>query len=110
MDSACRRCIRKAEKSGVTIEEAHDLAFADEYYEQLVRRFCQAETGPDLQRGSRANVDQAPRCPPSRILLLRAETPTGSALPAEFSRVSIRSPSSGAMPAFGRARTCVPTN
>src|SRR5512133_3259565 len=26
MDSACRRCVRKAEKSGVTIEEAHDLA------------------------------------------------------------------------------------
>jgi len=25
----------QAEKSGVTIEEAHDLAFADEYYEQL---------------------------------------------------------------------------
>jgi hypothetical protein len=27
MDSACRRCIRKAEKSGVTVEEAHDLGF-----------------------------------------------------------------------------------
>src|SRR5581483_5107243 len=35
MDSACRRCIRKAEKTGVVIEEAHDLAFADEYYDQL---------------------------------------------------------------------------
>ena len=35
MDSACRRCVRKAEKSGVNIEEAHDPAFADEYYEQL---------------------------------------------------------------------------
>src|SRR5215469_14444515 len=35
MDSACRRCVRKAEKSGVVIEEAHDLPFADEYYEQL---------------------------------------------------------------------------
>ena len=35
MESACRRCIRKAEKSGLRIEEAHDLAFADEYYEQL---------------------------------------------------------------------------
>jgi len=30
MESACRRCIRKAEKSGLKIEEAHDLAFADE--------------------------------------------------------------------------------
>ena len=35
MDSACRRCIRKAEKSGVTVEEAHDLAFADDNDEQL---------------------------------------------------------------------------
>jgi Acetyltransferase (GNAT) domain len=35
MDSACRRCIRKAEKCGVVVEEAHDLEFADEYYEQL---------------------------------------------------------------------------
>jgi len=35
MGSACRRCIRKAEKSGVAIEEASDLAFAGEYYEQL---------------------------------------------------------------------------
>jgi hypothetical protein len=35
MDSACRRCVRKAEKSGVVIEEASDTAFADEYYEQL---------------------------------------------------------------------------
>jgi hypothetical protein len=35
MDSACRRCIRKAEKSGVVVEEARDDEFADEYYEQL---------------------------------------------------------------------------
>src|ERR1700733_13557104 len=35
MDSACRRCVRKAEKSGVTIEEASDPSFADDYYEQL---------------------------------------------------------------------------
>jgi len=28
MDSACRRCVRKAEKSGVTLEPAHDLDFA----------------------------------------------------------------------------------
>ena len=46
MDSACRRCIRKAEKSGVTIEEAHDLAFADEYYEQLKDVFAKQELVP----------------------------------------------------------------
>ena len=46
MDSACRRCIRKAEKSGVTIEEAHDLAFADEYYEQLGDVFAKQKLVP----------------------------------------------------------------
>jgi hypothetical protein len=35
MKSACRRCIRKANKEGVFIEEAHDLKFADDYYAQL---------------------------------------------------------------------------
>src|SRR3981081_3786099 len=33
MESACRRFIRKADKSGLKIEEAHALAFAEEYYE-----------------------------------------------------------------------------
>jgi hypothetical protein len=40
MDSACRRCVRKAEKSGVVIEEASDLAFADEYFTQLQEVFA----------------------------------------------------------------------
>jgi predicted N-acyltransferase len=35
MTSACRRCIRKAEKEGVLVEEAHDQRFVEEYYAQL---------------------------------------------------------------------------
>ena len=35
MKGACRRCIRKAEKQDVTIEEAHDPEFADDYYRQI---------------------------------------------------------------------------
>jgi hypothetical protein len=35
MKSACRRCIRKASKEGVYIEEACDLGFAEDYYAQL---------------------------------------------------------------------------
>jgi len=46
MESACRRCVRKAEKSGVKIEEAHDLAFADEYYEQLKDVFAKQSLVP----------------------------------------------------------------
>jgi hypothetical protein len=40
MASACRRCVRKAEKSGVVIEHATDDAFADEYHAQLVDVFA----------------------------------------------------------------------
>src|ERR1022692_1760016 len=46
MESACRRCIRKADKSGLRIEEAHDLAFADEYYEQLKDVFARQSLVP----------------------------------------------------------------
>ena len=46
MESACRRCIRKADKSGLKIEEAHDLAFADEYYEQLKDVFAKQSLVP----------------------------------------------------------------
>jgi lipid II:glycine glycyltransferase (peptidoglycan interpeptide bridge formation enzyme) len=35
MTSSCRRNIRKAEKNGVVIEEARDMAFADEYADQF---------------------------------------------------------------------------
>jgi len=35
MTSACRRCIRKADKSGVTIHESDDIQFANDYYGQL---------------------------------------------------------------------------
>ena len=74
MDSACRRCIRKAEKSGVTIEEAHDLAFADEYYEQLKDVFAKQGLVPtyNLDR-VRALVKYLE--PTGRLLLLRARDP-----------------------------------
>jgi hypothetical protein len=76
MESACRRCIRKAEKSGVTIEEAHDLAFADEYYEQLVDVFTKQRLVPTY------TVDRVRTLikrlePTGRLLLLRARDPAG---------------------------------
>ena len=46
MTSACRRCIRKAEKEGVLVEEAHDLKFADEYYAQLQDVFAKQSLVP----------------------------------------------------------------
>jgi hypothetical protein len=40
MKHQCRSCIRKAERSGVVIEEARDAKFADEYYQQLQHVFA----------------------------------------------------------------------
>jgi hypothetical protein len=76
MDSACRRCIRKAEKSGVVIEEAHDKSFADEYYEQLKDVFAKQRLAPTYDRNRvRSLVKHVG--PTGRLLLLRARDPEG---------------------------------
>ena len=79
MDSACRRCVRKAEKSGVTIEEAHDLAFADEYYEQLKDVFAKQGLVPtyDVER-VRALIKNLK--PTGRLLLVRARDSEGKCI------------------------------
>src|SRR5438876_8147853 len=79
MESACRRCVRKAEKSGVTIEEAHDIAFADEYYEQLKDVFAKQGLVPtyDVER-VRALVRHME--PSGNVLLLRARDPAGKCI------------------------------
>jgi Acetyltransferase (GNAT) domain len=79
MDSACRRCVRKAEKSGLIIEEAHDLAFADEYYEQLKDVFAKQGlvSTYDVER-VRALVRNME--PSGNVLLLRARNPEGKCI------------------------------
>ena len=79
MDSACRRCVRKAEKSGVTIEEAHDIGFADEYYEQLKDVFAKQGLVPTygVER-VRALVRHLE--PTGRVLLVRARDPQGKCI------------------------------
>jgi hypothetical protein len=79
MDSACRRCIRKAGKSGVTIEEAHDSGFADEYYEQLKDVFAKQELVPtyNVERVRALVKDLEPT---GRILLVRARDSEGKCI------------------------------
>jgi len=79
MDSACRRCIRKSEKSGVTIEEAHDTGFADEYYTQLKEVFAKQGLVPtygvDRVRSLIKHVG-----PSGNLLLLRARDAEGECI------------------------------
>lgn len=79
MDSACRRCVRKAEKSGVVIEEAHDAAFADEYYEQLKDVFAKQGLVPTYPvERVRSLVKHLE--PTGRVLLLRARDAEGKCI------------------------------
>ena len=79
MDSACRRCIRKAEKSGVTIEEATDDAFADDYYAQLIEVFRKQGLVPtyrvDRVRSLLSSLRRG-----EQVLLLRARDPEGACI------------------------------
>jgi hypothetical protein len=79
MNSACRRCIRKAEKSGVVVQEAHDPKFADEYYEQLKDVFEKQTLAPTygVER-VRALVKHLE--PTGRMLLIRALSPEGKCI------------------------------
>lgn len=76
MASACRRCIRKAQKVGVTIEEADDLEFADDYYAQLRDVFAKQSLVPTYDK---ARVTELIRHlqPTGRLLLLRARDADG---------------------------------
>ncbi len=56
MESACRRCIRKAEKSGLKIEEAHDLDFRRRILRTAERCICEAIAGAHLFRGARPGI------------------------------------------------------
>lgn len=79
MNSACRRCIRKAEKMGVRVEEASDLAFADEYYAQLQDVFAKQGLAPTYNvEVVRALIEHVQ--PTGRLLLLRALSPEGECI------------------------------
>jgi predicted N-acyltransferase len=76
MSSACRRCIRKAEKNGVTVQEADDIHFADDYYQQLQDVFRRQHLVPtyDVNR-VRELIGSMYRT--GHLLLLRVRDPQG---------------------------------
>jgi len=76
MRKSCRWSIRKAEKSGVTVEEAVAAGFADEYYAQLLDVFARQGLKPTygVER-VRALVRRLH--PTGHLLLLRVRNPEG---------------------------------
>jgi CelD/BcsL family acetyltransferase involved in cellulose biosynthesis len=76
MTSACRRAIRKGDRVGVRVEEAHGVEFADEYYEQLLSVYGRQGLRPPY---SLERVRELIRCvePSGNLLMLRALAPEG---------------------------------
>ena len=79
MTSACRRCIRKAEKEGVIIEQAQDIGFAEEFYTQLEEVFRKRSLSPtyDIVRVRELIKNLLPT---GQLLLLRARGPGGNCI------------------------------
>ncbi|GID27010.1 lipid II:glycine glycyltransferase FemX [Paractinoplanes brasiliensis] len=77
MSSACRRNIRKAERSGVTIEESvADPTFADDFYDQLRDVFAKQNLVPTYPI-DRVRALIRHLAPAGRLLLLRARDASG---------------------------------
>ena len=76
MKSACRRCIRKAKKNGVYIEEARDIGFADDYYDQLTDVFANKSLVPTYPK-TRVQELITHLLPTGNLLLLRAKSKDG---------------------------------
>jgi hypothetical protein len=79
MTSACRRCIRKADKSGVVIEEATEPDFADEYFAQLQDVFAKQSLVPTYT-ADRVRKLILHLHPTGRLLLLRARDADGRSI------------------------------
>jgi hypothetical protein len=79
MSSACRRAVRKAEKAGVTVEQATGTAFADEYYAQLQDVFAKQSLIPTYGVGRVRELIRHIE-PTGRLLMLRARSPEGHSI------------------------------
>jgi hypothetical protein len=79
MESSARRAIRKAEKSGVVVEEADAAGFAADYYHHLVDVFAKQSLRPTYDQ---ARVDALVRFvhPSGDLLLLRARDADGRSI------------------------------
>ncbi len=76
---ACRRCIRKAEKTGVRIEAVRDLSFVDDYYAQLQDVFAKHKLVPTYRK-ERVRTLIEYLLPTGRLLLVRARNSEGTAI------------------------------
>ena len=76
MSKSCRWTIRKAVKNGVTVEEATDYEFADDYYAQMQDVFSKQSLVPNYTAGRVRRLIEEVH-PTGMLLLLRARDADG---------------------------------
>jgi Acetyltransferase (GNAT) domain len=76
MKGSCRTSIRKAEKSGVVLEQASDPAFADEFYTQMTDVFAKQGMRPTFGV-DRVKLLVRHLLPTGNLLLVRARNAEG---------------------------------
>jgi len=79
MEGSCRRCIRKAEREGVVVEEGDPEGFAAQYIAQLEDVFAKQGKVPPYGT-SRVEALIRHLYPTRRLLLLRALAPDGAVI------------------------------
>jgi hypothetical protein len=79
MTSACRRAIRKAEKSGITIEHAESEGFAEEYYGHLLDVFAKQDMKPTYPLDRVKKLIEHVH-PSGDLLLARVRDPEGRSI------------------------------
>jgi hypothetical protein len=77
--SDCRRCVRNAQKNGVTIEVANPIGFAEDYYEQLKDVFAKQNLIPTYNL-ERVRELIAHLHPTGKLFLLRARDQGGRSI------------------------------
>jgi len=76
MSKSCRKSIRKAKKNGVYIEEARDIQFVNDYYDQLVEVFTKQSIVPTYPK-TRVRELINHLLPTGNLLLMRARNKDG---------------------------------
>ncbi|MFH1017348.1 MAG: GNAT family N-acetyltransferase [Pseudomonadota bacterium] len=79
MDPACRRSIRKGEKSEIRVEEADAASFSDEYYTQLLDVFAKQRLVPTYPK-ERVEALIQHLHPTGRLLLVRVRNSEGTCI------------------------------
>ncbi len=79
MKGSCRNYIRQSIRNGVTIEEATDITFAEDYYSQLKEVFAKQSLEPPYSLERLIKMIEL-LLPTGKLLLLRAKEPSGKCI------------------------------